>query len=163
VDGLHDVVNEFRAVGSTGSHICAFLHHEGISEAIFQNAACNLANYVPDLPATNQESDCLSALKDFMNWFQTTEGLWDMQKSLDIIIEICLYSLIDFDPENCIYSIYLLVHAWTLTIIADGVLICTCTQYILSMSCSWDSTLRIIDSGRHFCPTLMQHSKAAQM
>src|ERR1700722_18346302 len=127
------------AQAATFFKICAFLHHDGISEAIFQNAARNLANYVPRLPATNQELDSLNAAKDFMNWFRTTEGLWDTQKFLDVIIEIRSYSLIDFDPENCVYSIHPLVHACTLTIIADGALIRTCTQYILSMSCSLGS------------------------
>src|ERR1700722_12205173 len=119
--------------------ICAFLHHDGISEAIFRNAARNLANYVPALPPTNQESASLSAAKDFMNWFRTTEGLWDTPKFLNVINEIRSYSLIDFDPENCVYYIHPLVHAWTLTIIADGASIRTCTQYILSMSCSLGS------------------------
>src|ERR1700722_787261 len=102
--------------------ICAFLHHDGISEAIFQNAAPNLANYVPDLPATNEELDSLSAANDFMNWFRATESLWDTQKFLDVIIEIRSYSLIDFDPENRLYSIHPLVHAWTSTMISNGVL-----------------------------------------
>src|ERR1700722_10818126 len=137
--------------------ICAFLHHDGISEAIFQNAASNLANYVPDLPPTNQESDYLSVAKDFMDWFRTTEGLWDTQKFLDIIIEIRSYSLIDFDPENCVYSIHPLVHAWTLTIIADRALIRTCTQYILSMSCSLGSGTE----DYRFRRTLLPHVDAA--
>src|ERR1700722_8394909 len=137
--------------------ICAFLHHDGISEAIFQNAACNLANYVPDLPATNEELVSLSAAKDFMNWFRTTEGLWDTQKFLNIIIEIRSYSLIDFDPENCVYSIHPLVHAWTLTIIADGALTRTCTQYILSMSCS----LGFDTENYRFRRTLLPHVDAA--
>jgi hypothetical protein len=80
---------------ATFSKICAFLHHDGISEAIFQNAASNLANYVPDLPATNEELDSLNAAKDFMNWFRMTEGLRDTQKFLNIIIEIHSYSLIE--------------------------------------------------------------------
>src|ERR1700722_9647439 len=137
--------------------ICAFLHHDGISEAIFQNAARNVANYVPDFPATNQESDSLNAAKDFMNWFQTTEGFWDTQKFLDVIIEIRSYSLIDFDPENCVYSIHPLVHAWTLTIIADGALIRICTQYILSMSCSLGSDTE----DYRFRRTLLPHIDAA--
>jgi len=65
---------------ATFLRICAFLHHNGISEVIFQNAAHNLVSYVPCLLATNEELDSLSAAKDFMNWFQATEGLWDMQK-----------------------------------------------------------------------------------
>src|SRR3984957_8106013 len=137
--------------------ICAFLHHDGISEAIFQHGACNLANYVLDLPATNQELDSLSAAKDFMNWFRTTEGLWDTQKFLDVIIEIRSYSLIDFDPENCVYSIHPLVHAWTLTIVADGALIRICAQYILSMSCSLGSETE----DYRFRRTLLPHVDAA--
>jgi len=64
--------------------ICVFLHHDGISEAIFQNAARNLENYAPHLPATNEELDSLSVAKDFMNWFQPTEGLW--QQSDTVIV-----------------------------------------------------------------------------
>src|ERR1700722_6815541 len=143
--------------------ICAFLHHDGISEAIFHNAARNLANYVPHFPPTNEESDSLSVAKDFMNWFLTTEGFWDTQKFLDVIIEIRSYSLIDFDPENCLYSIHPLVHAWTLTIIADGALIRTCTQYILSMSCSLGSDSEDYALRRTLLPNIDQPPKAAQM
>src|SRR3984957_10194764 len=137
--------------------ICAFLHHDGISEAIFQDAARNVANYVPNFPATNQELDSLNVAKDFMNLFRTTEGFWDTQKFLDVIIEIRSYSLIDFDPENCLYSIHPLVHAWTLPIVADGALIRTCTQYILSMSCS----VGFDTEDYRFRRTLLPHVDAA--
>ena len=139
--------------------ICAFLHHDGISEAIFQNAARNLANSVPRLPATNEELDSLSAAKDFMNWFRTTEGLWDTQKFLNVIIEIRSYSLIDFDTENCLYSIHPLVHAWTLTVIADGALIRTCTQYILGMSCSMSPTY--LNTIQTACPWILRYLASA--
>src|SRR5271170_7002460 len=137
--------------------ICAFLHYDGISEAIFQNAARNLASYIPHFPATNEESDALSVAKDSMNWFLTTEGLWDTQKFLNVIVEIRSYSLIDFDPENCLYSIHPLVHAWTLAIIADGALIRICTQYILGMSCSLGSD----PEDYTFRRTLLPHVDAA--
>ena len=137
--------------------ICAFLHHDGISEAILQNAAPNLANYVPYFPATNQELDSLSAAKAFMNCFRTTEGLWDTQKFLNVIIEIRSYSLIDFDPENCLYSIHLLVHAWTLAIITDGALIRTCTQYILGMSCSMSPTY--LNTIQTACPWILRYQR----
>src|ERR1700722_594356 len=38
--------------------ICAFLHHNGISEVIFRKAAHNLMTFVPLLP-TNEGSDAL--------------------------------------------------------------------------------------------------------
>jgi len=72
--------------------ICTFLHHDGISKAIFQNAASNLVNYIPSLPAMNKELVPLSAAKNFMNWFRMTEGPWDTQKFLDVIIKIHSYS-----------------------------------------------------------------------
>jgi hypothetical protein len=97
---------------SKSLEICAFLHHDGISEAIFQKAASNLTTYVPTI---NEDSESLSAAKDFLNWFQTTEGLWDMQKFSKLTIEIRSYSLIDFDKANQLYFIHPLVHAWTLT------------------------------------------------
>src|SRR5271170_2109619 len=125
-------------LAATFLKICAFLHHDGISETMFQNAASNLTNYVPQLSTTNHESDSLSAAKEFLNSFRTTGGLWDTQKFLKVVMEIRSYSLIDFDPENRLYSVHPLVHAWTFTIISNinGVLLRTCTQYILGMSCS---------------------------
>ena len=77
--------------------ICTFLHHDGISEAIFQKAAGNLTTYIP---TTNEDSKSLSMAKDFLNWFRMTEGIWDMQKFLKMIVEIRSYPLIDFDKAN---------------------------------------------------------------
>src|SRR3984957_5161987 len=118
--------------------ICAFLHHDGISEAIFRKAASNLTTYVPRSPATEQDSDALRVARDFLNWFRTTEGLWDMQKFRKMIIEIRSYSLIDFDKENQLYFVHPLVHAWALTMVSNVTLTHTCTQFILSLSCDWE-------------------------
>jgi len=120
---------------TTFLNICAFLHHDGISEAIFQNATSNITTYVPSLPMTNEDSDALSAAKDFLNWFRTTDGSWDMQKFLKMIVEIRSYSLIDFDKANELYSVHPLVHAWTRTMVSNAASTRTCTQFILSLSC----------------------------
>src|ERR1700722_10676894 len=56
--------------------ICAFLHHDGISETIFQKAASNLTTFVPTI---NEDSESLSAAKDFLTWFRPTEGLWALE------------------------------------------------------------------------------------
>ena len=90
--------------------LCSFLHHDGISEAIFQNAATNVGTYVPSLPLNNQESDDFRMAKDFLSMFQTTDPVWDMQKFLKIITELCSYSLLDFDDRSQTYSIHPLVH-----------------------------------------------------
>src|SRR5271154_2200299 len=44
--------------------LCAFLHHDGISEAIFHKAVMNVTDFVPSLPLTNEESDILGIVKD---------------------------------------------------------------------------------------------------
>src|SRR3984957_11108199 len=119
--------------------ICAFLHHDGISEAILQNAASNITTYVPSFPITSDDSDALSTAKDFLDWFRTTDGSWDVQKFLKMIIEIRSYSLIDFDKENDLYSIHPLVHAWTLTMVSNAASTRTCTQFMLSLSCDSES------------------------
>ena len=49
------------------------------------------------------------------------------------------------------------MHAWTLIIIADGTLTCTCTQYILSMSYS----LGFNTKDYRFRWTLLPHVNAA--
>src|ERR1700722_17725015 len=116
--------------------ICGFLHHDGISEAIFQKAANNMTTYVPSLPITNEDSDALSVAKDFLNWFRTTDGSWDTQKFLKMIVELRSYSLIDFDKANELYSVHPLVHAWTLTMVSNAASTRTCTQFILSLSCN---------------------------
>src|SRR5271154_3022805 len=80
---------------ATFLELCAFMHHDGISEAIFKNAAVNILAYEPSLPASSQESDSLSAAKEFLGLLRTTGGCWDPQKFLKLIIEIHSYSLID--------------------------------------------------------------------
>src|SRR3984957_5391397 len=144
-------------LATTFLKICAFLHHDGISEAMFQNAASNLTSYVPHLSTTNHESDSLSAAKEFLDSFRTTGSLWDTQKFLKVVKEIRSYSLIDFDPENRLYSVHPLVHAWTFTIISNAELVRTCTQYILSLSCSQGFNLEDYTFRR----TLLPHVDAA--
>ena len=120
--------------------LCAYLHHEGISEAIFRNAAskvktcrsCSIVDRLglqklkfqylfrkrtPAMPCLHgtQESD--SRAKDFLAVFRNSDSAWDSQKFLKMITEIRSYSLIEFDTGNQTYSIHPLVHSWICTTI----------------------------------------------
>ena len=123
---------------TTFLHFCAFLHHSGISEAIFEKAVINVGTYVPAFPPDNQELDDLQLAKDFLSMFQTTDSVWDIQKFLKVIIEICSYSLMDFNEGNKTYSIHPLVHAWMLTTFSDATMSCACVQWVLGITVNWE-------------------------
>jgi len=110
---------------------CAYLHHNGISQAIFQNATFNI-----DL-LCDQEPNSFGNAKDFLGWFLTS-GTWDTRKFMNIISEIRSYSLIDFDHMAQTYSVHPLVHDWLRVTISNGEVVRACMQCILGMSVSWE-------------------------
>ena len=61
---------------------CAYLHYEGISQSLFQNAAVNIT-----LPFNNQEPNSLRNSKDLLGAF-VISGHWDTPKFLDLLGEI---------------------------------------------------------------------------
>ena len=113
--------------------LCAYLHHDGITEAIFRNAASNAATYGPspvvDRPkCPKPKFGVLSKKKgsatrfldasqkpgpmanDFLGGFQTSDSSWDSQKFRTMITKIRSYSLVEYDKGNHTYSIHPLVH-----------------------------------------------------
>ena len=64
---------------------CAFLHHHGISQAIFQNDAVNI-----ELAFADQEPNSLANAKDLLGFFLTS-GAWDTWKFLKILSKIRSY------------------------------------------------------------------------
>src|SRR5882724_5921129 len=78
---------------------CSYLHHDGISQAIFENATVNITS-----PFDDKERNSLRNAKDLLEVF-VTSGIWDTQKFLNILSEIRSYSLIDMDHTTQVYSI----------------------------------------------------------
>ena len=117
---------------------CSFLHHEGISEAIFRNAASNMTSYVPWVHHTAEESNAVSKAKDFLGGFRTSDSPWDSQKFLKMIMEIRSYSLVDFDSANETYSMHPLVHAWTRTTMSKEEVTRTSVMWMLGLSAAWE-------------------------
>ena len=124
---------------ATFLQLCAFLHYDGISEAIFRNAASNAITYAPTFPDPARESDSVSRARDYLGVFGTLDSPWDSQKFLKVITEIRSYSLVDFDRENHTYSIHPLVHAWTRSTISNDEATRACVQSILGMSINLES------------------------
>ena len=122
---------------ATFLRLCAFLHHDGISEAILRNAASNITGHVPRFPLTAQESDAMSKAKAFLGMFRTLDSSWDSLKFLETIMEIRSYSLIDSDSTNQTYSIHPLVHAWTRTTVSNNDTTRKGAEWILGLSIIW--------------------------
>ena len=81
--------------------ICSFMHHGGISRAIFENAA-----------VANISGGAFEDANRFLSNFKTRTGEWSRLAFLNHTKDLLSYSLINLDTENHIYSIHPLVHAW---------------------------------------------------
>jgi tetratricopeptide (TPR) repeat protein len=93
-------MEKLSPTAATFLHLCAFLHYDGISKAIFQNAAAGKPR---------------SSFKDaigFLQHFQTTDGAWSDFQLHELINELASFSLININAENNIYCIHPLIHAW---------------------------------------------------
>ncbi|KAJ7252033.1 hypothetical protein C8J57DRAFT_1723042 [Mycena rebaudengoi] len=121
----------FRCLGPVAAkflQICSFLHHEGISEAIFSNAAA----YEHDSLGPTEEQ--IEEPLEFLNHFLTQAGSWDYLHFTDITAEIKGYSLINQDPNTNLFSIHPLVHDWSRKTIMDPTSTRECSAAILAMA-----------------------------
>ncbi|KAJ7272249.1 P-loop containing nucleoside triphosphate hydrolase protein [Mycena rebaudengoi] len=108
--------------------ICSFLHHEGISEAIFSSAATHKRG---PLGPTEQQ---MREPHEFLNNFLTQAGTWDELHFTDMTMEIQGYSLINEDPNTNLLSIHPLVHYWSRKTITDTNSTQQCAATILAMA-----------------------------
>ncbi|KAJ7241826.1 hypothetical protein C8J57DRAFT_1477663 [Mycena rebaudengoi] len=115
--------------------LCSFLHHEGISEGIFSNAAL----YSPELLKPTEEQ--AKEPRVFLGNFLTAAGTWDTFSFSEMAAEIQEYSLISRDPHTGLFSIHPLVHSWSRNTVLNVDAIRECTAALLAMSVAWDEKL----------------------
>jgi hypothetical protein len=92
---------------ATFLQLCSFFHHEGISEAIFSNAASCVHDELEFTP------EALKKPRAFLRNFLTDSGAWDGVTFAEVTAEILGYSLINQDPQTDLFSIHPLVHDWS--------------------------------------------------
>ncbi|KAJ7446627.1 hypothetical protein FB451DRAFT_789392 [Mycena latifolia] len=107
--------------------LCSHLHYQGISEDIFKNAV--QYSWEPSGPSKEETEMPLQLLSQIVG----PSAVWDPICFLDITNELRAYSLINFDPENKIFSIHPLVHEWTRSTQSDERYHC-CMIAIVGMS-----------------------------
>jgi Tetratricopeptide repeat len=105
--------------------LCAFLHYNGISKAIFQKAS-----------SARHRGDMFRDATDFLRIFQTADGSWSDFRFREIVNELTSYSLINVGVRNNEYSIHQLVHAGARdrTSTAERQETRNCILYILALS-----------------------------
>ncbi|KAJ7911209.1 hypothetical protein B0H13DRAFT_1875964 [Mycena leptocephala] len=109
--------------------LCSFIHHDGISEKIFQQAIL----YKP-IP-----TDDLHEAQEFLTSFlEDTSSNWDLQKFLDITAELRQYSLIEVGSpsRDFTFSIHPLVHEWCRTTVKLDAPTELCMHKLMGMSLS---------------------------
>ncbi|KAJ7291952.1 hypothetical protein C8J57DRAFT_1458569 [Mycena rebaudengoi] len=150
----------FKCLGQLAAkflQICSFLHHEGISEAIFSSAA--IYKHGPLGPTEEQ----MREPHEFLNNFLTQTGTWDGLHFTDMTMEIQGYSLINEDPNTNLLSIHPLVHDWSRKTITDTNSTQQCTEIILAMATmsTWDKQVFHISLLPHLNSVLHGEAKIA--
>ncbi|KAJ7101043.1 hypothetical protein C8R44DRAFT_946431, partial [Mycena epipterygia] len=98
---------------ATFLQLCSLLHHQGISEQIFKNAATY--KFRPSSPSKKE----LQMPLEFLSQFLGPDGVWDSFCFIDMTSEVRAYSLINFHPQQKMFSIHPLVHDWTRSTLSD--------------------------------------------
>ncbi|KAJ7105278.1 hypothetical protein C8R44DRAFT_331814, partial [Mycena epipterygia] len=111
--------------------LCSFMHHDGITEEIFEQAS--LYEVIADGPTQDnlcEPSDFLASLLE--------NSTWDSMKFMAITDELGRYSLIQFDTASrgVIFSIHPLVHEWCRTTVKSEDTTEVCIHKLMGMSMS---------------------------
>ncbi len=108
------------------------LHHEGISEQMFKNAA--LSPHQLDSDSKRQTRD----VTKFLNQLGKHDSYWSSWEFQRVIKNLRSYSLIEYDGRNCIYSLHPLVHHWSGTTIGNNKQeMAKCVLSVIGLSISW--------------------------
>ncbi|KAJ7211648.1 hypothetical protein GGX14DRAFT_542759 [Mycena pura] len=105
--------NRLSPLAARFLQLCSLLHHKGISEEFFINASkyrCTSA-----IPTYEDLGDSLAFLSEFVLPGETWNGL----RFQEITAEIMAYSLMEFDPDQAMFSMHPLVHGWCQSIIIE--------------------------------------------
>ncbi|KAJ7448742.1 hypothetical protein FB451DRAFT_760354 [Mycena latifolia] len=113
--------------------LCAFIHHDGITEGLFQQAASYKLRQRGPTPVELHEP------LDFLAKFCSILGSkWDSLKFIAVTNELARFSLIDFQAASgdITFSIHPLVHEWCRAIVKVDAPTELCMHRLIGMSLS---------------------------
>ncbi|KAJ7432736.1 hypothetical protein FB451DRAFT_370906 [Mycena latifolia] len=113
--------------------VCSFIHHDGITEDIFQQAT--LYQIIPDGPT---EADLQEPLGFLAKFLDSTGSQWDSLKFIAVTNELGRFSLIDFQAAlgDITFLIHPLVHEWCRAIVKVDAPTELCMHKMIGMSLS---------------------------
>ncbi|EIM79544.1 uncharacterized protein STEHIDRAFT_163582 [Stereum hirsutum FP-91666 SS1] len=111
--------------------VCAFVHHEGISETFFSHASDEILDFEPVIPMSDDESAAFDSARTFLTEFERN-GVWDKVAFHGVILQVMSYSLLDFDKAN---------------------------KFVLSLAVSNDDSTVGLTHNRYYCRILITLSK----
>ncbi|KAJ7448125.1 acyl transferase/acyl hydrolase/lysophospholipase [Mycena latifolia] len=113
--------------------LCSFIHHDGITEELFRQAASYKIAANGPTEADLQES--LDFLAQFLN---SPGSKWDSLKFIALTNELARFSLIEFQPAlgDITFSIHPLVHEWCRAIVKVDAPTELCMHKLIGMSLS---------------------------
>ncbi|KEP45593.1 kinesin light chain [Rhizoctonia solani 123E] len=115
--------------------LMSYLHYTHISEDIFERATQNMLSHYDPLPLNELESHAQNHVKKFLSTFLGVDGRWDSIKFTNVMADLRLYSLVDYDRANIGYSMHVLVQDWARTVIPQTPeLAIECSAALLSLS-----------------------------
>ncbi|KAJ7444336.1 hypothetical protein FB451DRAFT_1434524 [Mycena latifolia] len=113
--------------------VCSFIHHDGITEDIFQQAASYKLK-----PGGPTEADLHKPLGFLAKFHNSTGSKWDSLKFIAVTNELTQFSLIDFQAVSgaITFSIHPLVHEWCRAIVKVDAPTELCMHKLIGMSLS---------------------------
>ncbi|KAJ7120129.1 hypothetical protein C8R44DRAFT_921127, partial [Mycena epipterygia] len=120
--------NQLSQPAATFLQLCSLLHHQGISEEIFKNAATY--KFGPSSPSKDE----LQMPLEYLSQFLASNGVWDSFCFIDMTNEVRAYSLINFHPKQKMFSMHPLVHDWTRSTLSKKESYQHCMVSIVGMS-----------------------------
>jgi len=88
--------------------VCSLLHHEGISEEMFEKAAVSQLQL--------EDAELQDNVTRLLNQLGRQDSGWSSWTFRKVIMDLGSYSLIEYDHQNRTYSVHPLVHHWCGTI-----------------------------------------------
>lgn len=114
-------------------HIMSFFHHEGIAEALFEAASARAGYYKPQIPLTEAQAATQTIIYAFLISLRTSSDEWDMLALRDLTDELRAFSLLDYDPQSCSYSMHPLVQEWSRSTAPDISTSRECATWVLAL------------------------------
>ncbi|KAJ7121178.1 hypothetical protein C8R44DRAFT_853416 [Mycena epipterygia] len=135
--------NQLSQPAASFLQLCSLLHHQGISEQIFQNAAAY--KFGPSSPSKEE----LQMPIEFLSQFLGPDGVWDSFCFMNMTNEVRAYSLINFHPQKRMFSMHPLVHDWTRNTLSNKESYHHCMVAIIGMSLAGlsDNDLQLASQG----------------